>query len=79
LRRDRVYGALILAAAIIGIVAYGWFLYSDPIVTLKVFSFIAVAAVLGIVGWMGWTMAKTPSPEQPEEKLPESGEGERKC
>jgi predicted DNA-binding transcriptional regulator len=73
--RDRAYGALILAASIIGIIAYGWFLYSAPIVTLQVVSFIAVAAALGIVGWIGYTMLTTPSPKLPEETPSESSEG----
>ncbi|MBE0447832.1 MAG: transcriptional regulator [Actinobacteria bacterium] len=75
--RDKVYGAFVLAAAIIGIVAYGWFLHSAPIVTLQVVSFIAVATVLGIVGWIGYTMLTTPSPKLSEKKLSESSEGGR--
>lgn len=76
--RDRAYGALILAAGIIGIVAYGWFLHSAPIVTLQVVSFIAVATVLGIVGWIGYTMLTAPSPKLPEKRSPESSEGGRR-
>lgn len=78
MRRDKVYGAFILAAGIIGIVAYGWFLYSAPLITLQVVSFIIVAAVLGIVGWIGWMMATTPSPKLTEKKLSESSEGGRR-
>ena len=76
--RDKVYGAFILAAGIIGMVAYGWFLYSAPLITLQVVSFIAVAAVLGIVGWIGYTMLTAPPPKLPEERSSESSEGGRR-
>ena len=77
MEKNKIYGALILAASIIGIIAYSWFLYSAPLITLQAFSFIAVTAVLGIVGWIGWTMAATHSPKLPEKKLPEHSEGEK--
>jgi len=73
--RDKAYGALILVAAIVGIAAYGWFIYSAPLITLQVVSFIAVAAVLGVVGWIGYAMLTAPSPEPPEGMSSESGEG----
>lgn len=78
MRRDKVYGAFILAAGIIGVVAYGWFLYSAPLITLQIVSFIVVAVVLGIVGWIGYMMLTTPSPKLPKKKLPESSEGGRR-
>ena len=55
-------GGLILAGSIVGIVIYGWLLFSYSVLVLQVTAFLAVAAMLGISAWIGWTMATTPPP-----------------
>lgn len=59
--RDRMIGFVILIASIVGIVVYGFLLYTYPIAVLQMTIFVAVAGVLAIVAWIGWTMASTPS------------------
>ena len=59
--KEKVIGSIILIASIIGIVVYGFLLYTYSIVVLQLTIFVAVAGVLAIVGWIGWTMASTPS------------------
>jgi predicted DNA-binding transcriptional regulator len=70
LNRDQTIGAVILIASVIGIVAYGWLLYSFSIVVLQITAFIAAAGVLGILAWIGWTMATTPPPAPIEAEAP---------
>jgi len=60
--RDQMMGGLILAGSIVGIVVYGWLLFSYSVLVLQVTAFLAVAAMLGILAWIGWTMATTPAP-----------------
>jgi len=69
LNRDQLVGLLILIAAIIGILVYGWivFLTEWSILLLEITAFIAVAGVLGILGWIGYTLATTPPPRPIEE------------
>ena len=62
MNRDRLIGATILVASVIGIVAYGWLLYAFSTVVLQITAFIAVAGILTILAWIGWTMATTPPP-----------------
>lgn len=60
--KDQSIGAVMLVAAIAGILIYGWLLYAYPLIVLQVTAFLAVAMILVIVGWIGWTMATTPPP-----------------
>ncbi len=62
MNKDQVIGAIILAGSIVGVVVYGWLLYSLAVVVLQITAFFAVAAVLAILAWIGWTMATTPPP-----------------
>jgi len=55
-------GAIILAGSIVGVVVYGWLLFSYSVLVLQVTAFLAVATMLGIAAWIGWTMATTPPP-----------------
>ncbi len=73
--RDQIYGALILIASVIGIIAYAWFLYIAPLITLQITAFIAVTLVLGIMAWIGYTLATTPPPKPIEEIEKELKEG----
>jgi len=58
--RDQAIGGVILTGSIVGIVIYGWLLYSYSLVVLQVTAFLAVAGVLGILAWIGWTIVTTP-------------------
>ena len=60
MNKDQVIGAAIAVGSILGIIVYGWLLYSFAIVMLQLTAFLAVAAVLVILAWIGWTMATTP-------------------
>ena len=72
--KDQVFGAVILAASIVGIAVYAWLLYALPMITLQVTAFIVIGAVLIIVAWIGWVMATTPPPAPLEPELtPTSG------
>ena len=55
-------GFVILVASVIGIVVYGFLLYSYPVIVLQVTAFVAVAGILAITAWIGYTMATTPPP-----------------
>ena len=61
MNRDRFLGFLILAASVIGVVAFGWLLFFTQwaLLALQITVFVAVAAVLGILGWIGYTLATT--------------------
>jgi len=69
LNKDQVIGAVIVVGSILGIIVYGWLLYSFPIVVLQLTAFLAAAAVLVILAWIGWTMAITPPLESIEPEL----------
>ena len=68
-------GAVIVVGSILGIIVYGWLLYSFAIVVLQLTAFLAVAAVLVILAWIGWTMATTP-PLEPIDLTSTSGSKE---
>lgn len=51
-----------MIASIVGITAYGWLIYTFPLIVLQATAFIAVAILLGILAWIGWTMATMPPP-----------------
>jgi predicted DNA-binding transcriptional regulator len=76
LNKDQVIGAVIVVGSLLGIIVYGWLLYSFAIVMLQLTAFLAVAAVLVILAWIGWTMATTPplEPIEPELTAPASKE-----
>lgn len=60
MNKDQLIGAAIVVGSILGIIVYGWLLYSFPIVMLQLTAFLAAAAVFVILAWIGWTMATTP-------------------
>lgn len=70
LNKDQALGALMLVGSILGIILYGWLVYSFPIIVLQVTAFVAAAGVLGILAWIGWTMATTPPPEPMDFETP---------
>ena len=67
MNRDQLVGVGILVGSLAGIAAYGYILYSFPVIALQATAFIAVAAVLGILAWIGWTVATTPPPKPIED------------
>lgn len=75
--KDQAIGAGILAASVVLIVVYLWWLFISPdewrwwAIALPVL--VMVLAVLGIAGWIGYTMATTPPPK-PLEEIPELSE-----
>jgi predicted DNA-binding transcriptional regulator len=76
LNKDQAIGAAILLGSIVGIIVYGWLLFSFAIIMLQLTAFVAVAAVLVILAWIGWTMATTPplEPIEPEVTTPATEE-----
>ena len=62
---DRVLGAGILLASVIGIAVYFWliFMSSWSVLTVQLTAFMAVGGLLAIVAWIGYTLATTPTPE----------------
>jgi len=69
MNRDKLVGALILIASIIGILVYGWIVFFTEwaLILLQLTGFIAVAVVLGILAWIGYTLATTPPPKPIED------------
>ncbi|MCD6235505.1 MAG: transcriptional regulator [Thaumarchaeota archaeon] len=67
--RDQAIGVLLLVAAVLGIVIYGWIVFFTQwfLLLLQITGFVAVAAVLGVLGWIGYTLATTPPPKPIEE------------
>jgi len=67
--RDQAIGALLCVGSILGILAYGWLVFTSEwaMLILQLTGFIAVAAVLGILSWIGYTLATTPPPKPIEE------------
>jgi predicted DNA-binding transcriptional regulator len=62
--KDQSLGAVLLIGSVLGIILYGWLLFTvSPFMILQLTGFIVVAGVLGIVAWIGYTMATTPPPE----------------
>jgi len=62
-------GLLMLIAAVIGIIIYGWIVFFTEwfLLLLQITGFVAVAGVLGILAWIGYTLATTPPPKPIEE------------
>jgi predicted DNA-binding transcriptional regulator len=73
--KDQKWGALILAASIVGLIVYSWLLYAYAILILQVTAFVAVAAICLIAAWIGWTMATTPPPTPLETEPPKEPPG----
>jgi len=75
--KDQAIGVLLVLVGIVGIIAYGWFVFSPQwhTLTLQITDFIAVAGVLGILAWIGYTLATTPPPK-PIEEIEKELEGE---
>jgi predicted DNA-binding transcriptional regulator len=69
-------GVVILVVSILILVAYTWFLYTAPTITLQITAFVAVGAVLVILAWIGWVMATTPPPAPLEPELAVMSRGE---
>jgi predicted DNA-binding transcriptional regulator len=73
--KDKLAGAGILLASIVGVVVYALLLYfGHGSILAVILVSAAFFALLGEVGWIGWTMATTPSPK-PVEKSPSEVEG----
>ena len=69
---DKALGAGLLAAALIGIIIYGWLLFAPPregldLLVLKLTAFALVAGLLGVLAWVGYVLATTPPPKPIEE------------
>jgi predicted DNA-binding transcriptional regulator len=73
--KAQAIGLAIFVLSVLGIILYGWFVYSWPLITLQITAFLAVALVLIIAAWIGYTMATTPPPE-PLEPIPTSAAAE---
>jgi len=65
--KDQLMGFLLLLGSIIGIIVYGYLLYTWPILILEITAFLIVAGGLSIVGWIGYTLATTPPPKPIED------------
>ena len=65
--KDQLMGFLLLLGSIIGIIVYGYLLYTWPILILEITAFLIVAGGLTIVGWIGYTLATTPPPKPIED------------
>ncbi len=83
--RDQIYGVLILVGSILGIIIYGWLIYTFPLIVLQITAFIALAAILVIAAWIGYTMATTPPPvpledmdKELKEEIPPTGDEKKK-
>lgn len=76
MRKDKLAGAGILLASIVGILIYALLLYfGHGSILAVILVSAAFFALLGVVGWIGWTMATTPSPKPIEPGTPSEGEG----
>ena len=69
---DWAIGIGLLAAAVVGVIVYGWLLFAPPregldILVLKLTAFAMVAGLLGVLAWVGYVLATTPPPKPIEE------------
>ncbi len=67
MNKDQLIGALLLIVSIIGIIVYGFLMYSFSTIVLQITVFLIIAAGLVVVGWIGYTLATTPPPKPIEE------------
>jgi predicted DNA-binding transcriptional regulator len=67
MHRDQLIGALLLLVSIVGIIVYGFLLYSFPIIVLQITGFVIIAGALAVVCWIGYTLMTTPPPKPIEE------------
>lgn len=68
--KDRAIGAVILIGSLLGIIIYGWLVYSWAIIVLQITAFLGIAVILAILAWIGYTMATTPPPAPIEPEVP---------
>ncbi|MEM3694273.1 MAG: transcriptional regulator [Candidatus Bathyarchaeia archaeon] len=63
--KDQVIGSLILAASLIGILAYAWLVFFSDLwaIVLRLTGFVAVGGILALMAWIGYTLATTPPPK----------------
>ncbi len=70
MEKDKLAGAGILAASIVGVVVYALLLYfGHGSILAVILVSAAFFALLGVVG-IGWTMATTPTPKPVEFETP---------
>jgi predicted DNA-binding transcriptional regulator len=67
MNRDQMIGSLLLIGSIVGIIVYGFLMYSFSIIVLQITGFLIIAGGLTVVGWIGYTLATTPPPKPIEE------------
>lgn len=67
MNKDQTIGTVLLIASIIGIIVYGFLIYSFPMIVLQLTGFLIVAGCLAVIGWIGYTLATTPPPKPIEE------------
>ncbi|MGD0329244.1 MAG: transcriptional regulator [Nitrososphaeria archaeon] len=67
MHRDQLIGALLLFVSIVGIIVYGFLLYSFPVIVLQITGFVIIAGGLAVVCWIGYTLVTTPTPKPIEE------------
>ncbi|MGD0329241.1 MAG: transcriptional regulator [Nitrososphaeria archaeon] len=67
MNKDQLIGALLLLGSIVGIIVYGFLMYSFSIIVLQITGFLIIAGGLAVVGWIGYTLATTPPPKPIEE------------
>jgi len=76
--KDRAIGAVLVIAAIVGVLVYGslMFLFGGHVsmIVLEITAFVAVLAILVILGWIGYVMATTPPPVPLEPEPAPSGD-----
>jgi len=66
--KDQILGVIIFIGSIVGIIVYfALIFFINPMLTLQVSAFLAVAAFLVIMAWIGYTLATTPPPKPIEE------------
>lgn len=71
MEKDKLAGAGILLASIVGVVVYALLLYfGHGSILAVILVSAAFFALLGVVGWIGWTMATTPAPKPVEVEAP---------
>jgi predicted DNA-binding transcriptional regulator len=62
--KDRILGAIIVPACIVGIAIYFWLVFFvAPFLILQATAFAAVALVLVILAWIAYLLAKNQCPD----------------
>ena len=78
MNKDQLIGLALLIGSIIGIIVYGYLLYTWAQIILQITAFLIVAGALAIVAWIGFTLATTPPPTPIEELTKEEPVTEEK-